>query len=96
MKNKTWSWEVSIDTSGPALQRAMTALIQCKGKLLNAYTLSELLGRGVSAILLVELPEGVEQKFRDTVKPIEMCAPSRVQVGVYSPPDDGHPGRRRN
>lgn len=96
MTPKTWPWEVSISTSGAALQRCMRALLLTKSKLTSSYRLGDYpLGRGISAFLMVVVPEGSEEEFRTIAKPEYMKPPSRLQVGTRPLPDDGHPGRTK-
>jgi hypothetical protein len=94
---RRWYWHIDIDTTKAALERLGRAIvltyagIPC-GKL-TRMPVRYPLGRGVSALLVVELPEGDEQVFRELVKPIAMAPPPRVSVGMDRPKPDGHPGR---
>lgn len=90
-----WSWVVNIDTTKPALQRVMEALLLTHSRITDTHMIGDRCGRGYSADLAVQIPEGEEAKFKAIAKPYLMNAPPRVQVGMDVPPDDGHPGRER-
>ena len=97
---KFWGWHISIDTTKPALERLARALL-LTGSGLRAGKCSRLLshypfGRGISAEVTVEIPDGKQDEFREIAKPIAMEPPIRPRVGFDPPPpDDWHPGRSR-
>jgi len=97
---KLWYWHISIDTTKAALERLARALI-CTDSGLAPGKFSRLLppyefGRGVSAHLVVQIPDGHQDEFRRLLGPslISMDPPPRIQLGTDPPPaHDGHPGR---
>jgi len=95
-----WFWEISIDTSKAALGRLGEALLRT-GAGLECGPMSRLihgfpLGRGISAGLVVQIPEGKEDEFREVCKPHTILPnPPLVQIAGLRMPDDGHPGRNR-
>lgn len=96
--DKFWFWHISIDTTKPALERLARALL-LTGSGLRAGKCSRLLshypfGRGISAEVTVEIPDGKQAAFREIAKPIDMRPPLRIQIGTETEPDDGHPGRK--
>lgn len=93
---RSWYWEISIDTTNAGLERLARAILLCGATVSSTLVNpSYPLGRGVSATLMVRLPEGQEDRFRVRCRPIDMRAPARIQVGCEAPADDGHPGRTR-
>ena len=92
---KNWYWEISIDTTKVALERLARALLTTNSGLPAGKRLMPHYkwGRGISAHLMVEVPDGRQDEFRDTAKPISMEAPVQATVGFDTPVDDGHPGR---
>lgn len=96
MTPTAWPWDVNIDTTRPALERTMRALLITGSKLTCSLVPRGFdLGRGVSAELRVQVPDGEQDRFREIARPYRMAAPGRVQVGMLTEPDDGHPGRKR-
>lgn len=97
---RRWLWDCDIDTTRPALARFAEAVIACGAQVVSSHRLATDLpmGRGVTAFLRVELAEGDEIRFLAICRPIagEMRPPPRASVGTTAPPDDGHPGRRRD
>lgn len=91
---KKWSWELNVNTTGPALQRLAGGLIATRSALSDSSVIWHELGRGISATVMVQIPEGQEMRFREIVKPYSMDPPRLVQIGMNNQPDDGHPGRR--
>ena len=91
----TLYWHVAMDTTKPALERMMRALIVHRCEFSGAFMIgSHQLGRGVSAFATVGIPAGSEEAFCTDARPITMHAPPQVHVGTAPPPpDDGHPGR---
>jgi len=95
-ETKLWPWEVSIDTTRIGLERLARALISTESQLINSYIFGDYpLGRGISAQLLIKIPKGNEETFKELCKPEDMRPPSRLQVGIdtYNP-CPGHPGRQ--
>ncbi len=97
IRTKPWYWHVAIETTKVSRLRFATAMLEmgfgvCPGAFLMSNRIP--LGRGVDALLVVQIAEGQERAFFDAVQPIEMTAPPRVSLAVRpDPPDDGHPGR---
>lgn len=96
---KFWRWHISIDTTKTALERFARALLET-GSGLEHGTGSRLLpgyplGRGISAHLVVSIPEGDQNEFRNIMDRslISMGPPPQVTVGLGRPEPDGHPGR---
>ena len=96
---KFWPWDVSVDTTRPALSRCMEAILETRSRLTDSMialgSRKYPLGRGVSAEIRVQITEGWEDRFRWLAHPISMTAPPRICIGMVAPIDDGHPGRQR-
>lgn len=95
MNRTNWPWHLSVDTTTPALARLAEGLIKTGSRLLGSCVLSTAhgrLGRGISAMLVVDVPETQRIEFAAIVRPYEMTRPPRVSVGLAPPVDDGHPG----
>lgn len=97
-EEKLWYWHISIDTTKAALERLARALLKTDSGL-EGGKLSRIMprfkfGRGISAHLVVKVPEGQEDMFREIARPIAMRAPPQPYVGTERPPHDGHPGRK--
>ncbi len=93
-----WRWQFTIDTSRAALARFGEAIIDTGAHVVDTHTfIKGRLGRDVTAVVMVSLNEGDEERFAAICKPHfgEMKPPPLVQVGMVKQPDDGHPGRRR-
>lgn len=93
---RSWYWELSVDTTAIGLERLARAMLLCGG-LVSSITVwpGFPLGRGVSASLMVRIPDGQEDRFRVRCRPITMEPPQLIQVGTQLVIDDGHPGRKR-
>lgn len=87
-----WPWDIDIDTTKIALERCMRAVILTSSKITDSAPPYRDLGRGVTALLRVQIPCGQHDRFRELAQPIVMKPPPQPQVGVRTPPDDGHPG----
>lgn len=90
-----WPWDVDIDTTRPALERCMRALLLTGSTLTDSMRPRFELGRGVSALLRIHVPEGEHDRFRDLCRPIEMRPPPQISTGMDAVQDDGHPGREQ-
>lgn len=99
---KSHLWHVDIDTSKAALERCMRALLVTDAALLGGRR-SRMVplpllswGRGVSALLVVELAEGSERRFVQMARPVYMSAPPGPLCVGHRPhperPDTDHPG----
>jgi hypothetical protein len=95
---KFWYWHVDIDTTKIGLERFARALLktgsglECgrSSRLLPAYPF----GRGVTALVVVQVPDGQQDEFRCEAKPVHMTAPAIVDIDPRPVRDDGHPGRK--
>lgn len=96
---KYWHWEVHAGTSQKAMARTLEAVLRTRSRITSTHCLGISmglpLGRGVACDLMVAIPEGIEEMFREIAKPYDMKAPGLLQVGRSSQADDGHPGRKR-
>lgn len=85
-----WPWDVSIDTTRPALARCMEAILETRSRLTSSLIAlggDYPLGRGVSADIRVEIAEGWEDRFRWLAHPIHMIASPRLIELVGEPED---------
>jgi hypothetical protein len=97
---KYWYWHVDIDTTRVGLERFARALLttgsglECgyASRLISSYPF----GRGVTALVVVQIPDGQQSEFRCEAKPVHMCAPPIVDIDPRPVKDDGHPGRRQS
>ena len=72
-------WLVTIDTTRLGLERCMRALLMTGSQLRRHHRIgSHPLGRGVSAWLLVAIPEWQESRFDEICRPVER----REKTGV--------------
>jgi translation elongation factor EF-1beta len=77
-------WDVDIDTTKAALERCMRALLMTGSLLTCHMRLSRdlPLGRGITAILRVQILDGREGEFDDICKPQIRVEPGRIQLGM--------------
>jgi len=73
-------WHVDIDTTGAALQRFARALLQTGASLLPSRLIMGPLGRGTSALLMIQVKRSQVDNFRDICKPIRIAPPFPVDV----------------
>lgn len=78
MEPELLTYHVDIDTTGPALQRFALALLRTGGALLPSRLIMGELGRGTSALLVVQLREETAEAFREICKPIAMRRPPKI------------------
>jgi hypothetical protein len=76
------TWHLDIDTSGAALQRFAHALLSTGGSLLPSRLIMGEMGRGVTAMVVVQLPAGQDKKFKELCKPQLMKPPPKVNWGM--------------
>ena len=89
-----WPWDVDIDTTKVALERLGRALILTHSQLTDSMRIGDYpLGRGITAIMRVQIPVGHHEEFREVCQPQAMRPPPLLSVGQYRDPPDGHPGR---
>ena len=77
----TETWHVDIDTTAPALERFARALLLTGAALLPSRLIMGPLGRGVSAFVVVTVPPGQAERFREVCRPIMMQPPPKVRAG---------------
>jgi hypothetical protein len=77
------TWHVDIDTTAPALERFARALLLTGAALLpSRLILGAPLGRGVSAFVVVTMPPGQAERFREVCRPIRMAMRADDTGGV--------------
>ncbi len=69
-------WDVDIDTAKVSLERTMRALLVTGSTMTDHMRIGDYpLGRGISAFLRVQIPDGREDEFRSICKPQRMQTP---------------------
>lgn len=72
-------WHVDIDTTHKALERFAVALLTTGAELLpSRLIMDSRLGRGVTAFVVVRLPDESVDRFREVCAPIAMRRPGRL------------------
>lgn len=98
---KMYRWHVYIDTSKAALERCMRALLLLdaglvSGKYSRMLPRRRQWGRGVTAAVVIDIPEGSERRFVQMARPVHMVPPpGPISVGTRPRPerdDADHPG----
>lgn len=82
-------WDVSIITTKVGLERCMRALLLTGSHLTGHFRIgSDLpLGRGISAFLRIQVPEGEEERFREIAQPDSMGPPPRIELACTEEPE---------
>jgi hypothetical protein len=74
-------WDVTIPTTKVGLERCMRALLLTGSHMTSHFRLGDFdLGRGISAFLRVQIPEGLEDRFRELAQPEDMHPPSKINL----------------
>lgn len=74
-------WDVSIATTRVGLERCMRAILLTRATLTDHFRMGNFpLGRGISAFLRVQIPEGEEDRFVELAKPEDFRPPPVVSI----------------
>lgn len=79
-------YHATIDTTRPALERFAAALLLTRATLLPRRLVMGPLGRGVSAVVVVGIPDDQVDRFAELARPIDLRRPPRVAANKPASP----------